>query len=240
MRALRAPFDEGAELHFEFKIVRVNVLGAEAFDTEALLHVTGPAGGLLQQNARWRTGWSVLGKDAAVRLRSIDVQDYEEVAVPNPLFGEVTTYVFGEIPRFRQEFLRGVPEYFRRTDFFMIGNSLPGMHGFALGDVDGDGRDDIYVVQQGGLANRLFLCRPDGTAEDVTERSGLGFLEEARSALIVDLDGDGHQDVAIAIGSVTLLAFNDGTGAFADFVLLRAQGIQEGGRRGTRWPRSGG
>ena len=36
-------------------------------------------------------------------------------------------------------------------------------HGLAIGDVNGDGLEDLYVCQQGGLPNRCLLCNPDGT-----------------------------------------------------------------------------
>src|SRR5688572_8624838 len=44
--------------------------------------------------------------------------------------------------------------------------------GLAVADVDGDGHDDVYFVNQLG-PNALYRNRGDGTFEDVTARAGL-------------------------------------------------------------------
>ena len=47
--------------------------------------------------------------------------------------------------------------------------------GMAVGDVNGDGLDDVYVCQPGGLPNRLFVQQSDGTAIDRShERESIG------------------------------------------------------------------
>jgi len=96
----------------------------------------------------------------------------------------------------------------------MDGNVYAGQIGVAVGDVDGDGRDDLFVPQHGGLPNRLLLRRPDGTLLDVSEESGLAILEDTQSALILDLDNDGDQDVALACGPAIVIAYNDGRARF--------------------------
>ena len=53
----------------------------------------------------------------------------------------------------------------RTVDMWIYGH-----HGIAVGDADGDGMEDLYVCDAGGLPNRLYLQRPDGTA---VERSAL-------------------------------------------------------------------
>src|SRR5262249_51872083 len=48
--------------------------------------------------------------------------------------------------------------------------------GAALFDADGDGRLDIYLMQNGGpggAKNQLFLQQPDGTFRDASAGSGL-------------------------------------------------------------------
>jgi hypothetical protein len=227
-QALRANFAESAEVHPHFKIIRVEVQSATAFDTVAVLHMAGAASaGEVQVNSEWRLGWQVLGEDEAVRLRSAEVLQYEQVTTGGRLFVDLTEHALGGLDFFERELLLGVPEYFQRTDFFLVGSSLPGMQGIAVGDLDGDGLDDIYLPQQGGLPNRLLLRQPDGTAADATERSGLGFLDNTRSALIADLDNDGDQDLVASLGAVILVAFNDGSARFTEFVPLRAPGPDE-------------
>ena len=226
---LFAPFAAPAELHPHFKIVRVDAIAEASFRTEVLLHTGGRARaeGTLQWNGRWMLAWHVVGADESVRLAGLEVLEHEEVHGPSEFLTDVTGSVFGGVPRFRQELLRGVPEYFRRTDFSLVGNSLPGMHGVAVGDLDGDGRDDVYLPQQGGLPNRLFLNRPDGRVVDVGSERGVAFLDDSRSALIADFDADGHQDLIVSSGALLVVLWNAGEARFVDSTPLRAPGPEE-------------
>ena len=86
--------------------------------------------------------------------------------------------------------------------------------GVSVGDADGDGLDDLLMLS--GDKIRLFLNR-GGEFEDVTERSGLITPEtgECRCGYFADIDGDGDQDLFVAIFLGTNLLFvNDGDAVF--------------------------
>lgn len=87
---------------------------------------------------------------------------------------------------------------------------------YALGDHDGDGLLDVYVVSASGQ-DQLFRNLGDGTFEDVTEVVGLGALRGSRDALWQDFDGDGWTDlyVSSSAGPGHLLQ-NAGGGVFLD------------------------
>jgi enediyne biosynthesis protein E4 len=67
--------------------------------------------------------------------------------------------------------------------------------GVAVGDVDGDGRPDLYVTDFG--PNRLLRNRGDGTFEDVTAASGTDDPRWSVPAVFFDYDGDGDDDLYV-------------------------------------------
>lgn len=67
--------------------------------------------------------------------------------------------------------------------------------GVAVGDVDADGRDDLFVTNYG--ANVLFLNRPDGTFQRATAAAGAAGDGYSASAALFDGDGDGDLDLYV-------------------------------------------
>jgi hypothetical protein len=68
--------------------------------------------------------------------------------------------------------------------------------GACVGDVDGDGRLDLYVTNWG--SNVLFRNRGDGTFEDITEKAGLAAGGWSTGCTFFDADGDGDLDLYVA------------------------------------------
>jgi hypothetical protein len=69
--------------------------------------------------------------------------------------------------------------------------------GVAVGDFDGDGRDDIYFVNQLG-PNALYRNNGDGTFTDVTRQAGVGLGDRiCVAATFADYDNDGLQDLYV-------------------------------------------
>jgi len=89
-----------------------------------------------------------------------------------------------------------------------------GWQGLAIGDVNGDGLDDLYICQPGGLPKRLFIQNADGTATERSAEAGVDWLESTHAALLVDMDNDGDQDLLLSIEEGILFLVNDGMGHF--------------------------
>jgi hypothetical protein len=116
----------------------------------------------------------------------------------------------------------GVPRFTDATDEA----GLSCRPAYALGvlflDADGDGDDDLYVAND-SVQNYFFRNRGDGTFDDVSLVSGLGFDEEGHEQASMglaaaDYDGDGWVDLAVTNFSHDhdTLYRNEGSNLFTD------------------------
>ncbi len=88
--------------------------------------------------------------------------------------------------------------------------------GVALGDVDGDGRPDLYL---GALDGPNALFRNDGNwrFHEITTPALAAINRDTSGVALADLDGDGDLDLLVnALGRGTACFFNDGLGRFAE------------------------
>ncbi len=90
-------------------------------------------------------------------------------------------------------------------------------NGIAVADIDGDGLDDIYFVNQVG-ANELWRNLGGGRFENFTARAGLAVDDRISvTASFADLDNDGDADLYVTtVMDGNLLFENDGRGYFRD------------------------
>ena len=102
--------------------------------------------------------------------------------------------------RIVEQMLHGA-DYWRTVLDGAVGMDVYCNNGVAAGDFDNDGFDDLYVCQPAGLPNRLYRNRGDGTFEDVTEKAGVGVLDNTACALFADFDNRGLQDLLVVCGT---------------------------------------
>ena len=89
--------------------------------------------------------------------------------------------------------------------------------GLAAGDVDGDGRVDLYFCNLDG-ANVLYRNLGNWRFEDITAEAGVACPDrDATGACFADVDGDGDLDLLVnSLNGGTQLFLNDGKGHFTE------------------------
>jgi Tfp pilus assembly protein PilF len=154
-----------------------------------------------RQNA---AGWQIVRWTASSHLGS---------RARAPIFAEITESALGKNDSFRRQLNLDLDSWMATFDSVLTRDSN-GHHGVSIGDADGDGLDDLYVAQPAGLPNRLYRNRGDSTFEDITDRAGVGVLDDTAESLFADVDNDGDEDLVLATATGLLLFVNDGKGHF--------------------------
>jgi Flp pilus assembly protein TadD len=168
-----------------------------------------------------KRGWQAIGEweikwaQIAAGWKITGWQPIEMTTAEGPeiVFTDVTSAAFGKDPSYKGHLVRDT-NYWRgvldkASDVDIFGNS-----GVSVGDVDGDGRDEIYMCQPKGLPNRLYRQREPGIFEDISREAGVDVLDNTAMALIADTMNRGHQDLILVTESSPLLFLNDGHGHF--------------------------
>lgn len=221
MRVAFAPFGDVVDLHFKGKVFKV-LNTPDGFLTRQYVSVSGnkpgeaKSPGKIELHTTWDIGWLPGEDDAKPRMRWIRVVEFERTESHQPggaLFADCTKSVIGGNPAYTDQFLRGMNHWFERIQA-SGSDVLSANSGFAVGDVNGDGLDDLYVCEEAGLPNRLFIQNENGTVHEESAQWGVDWLQSSRSALLVDLDNDKDQDLVVAILGGVVVAENDGQGKF--------------------------
>ena len=193
----------------EFK-TKIKMISVASKTSDSLITLKSP---LLQINAHWSCTWT---ETSPPKLETITLKQYEEVEQTSNsrLLTDVTASAFDQNPSYQSQLLRSTDHWRSRIprDF---GLDSAANHGLAIADVNGDGLEDLYLCQQGGLPNLLFLQNPDGTLTDYSVESKTNWLDYCAAALFLDFDNDGDQDLVISQDFKILFMDNiDGKGHF--------------------------
>lgn len=209
--------------YFKFKIIRVD-RGNDRIKSEQLFSISYQTETQsIEIQSRWSIDWLSDGED--LKIASIGVSDFERTitSVPSPLFSDVTASIIGANDCFQSQLSFGLNHWLERLPVRAMLNRF-GTPGLAMGDVNGDGLDDLYLCQEPGLPNRLFLQNADGTAREAAHQWGVDWIDDSRSALLVDLDNDGDQDLVVATYGALVVAVNENGEGFKIATALPTSG----------------
>ncbi len=182
--------------------------------TRIRYEVVGTAHGFYREQrvGYWQLTWepSAAGEFHVQNWQTLDETQSRSNA---PGYVDIAAAALGGNPSHSSQLLHGT-DYWRTVLDGACGIDVYGHNGVSVGDIDGDGFDDLYVCQPGGLPNRLYRNRGDGTFEDITEGSGVGVIENTACALFVDVDNDGRQDLIVVRATGPMLFLNQGSSKF--------------------------
>ncbi len=213
LRQWQSSLPTAARLRLEFKIFGIESADPQASEPSdswvtsrsyVVLQATSPSR-RAQSNAIWNCRWK--RDENGLLLVSITIEDSQLTQTSSRWLTDRTAQLLS------QEAL----EHFQpSTDYWAVrieqqlGLYLHGWSGLAVGDVNADGLDDLFVCQAGGLPNRLFVQNPDGSAQEVSHAAGVDWLDRTSAALLVDFDNDGDQDLALSMDRLVLILENLG------------------------------
>ena len=165
-----------------------------------------------QRVGDWELEWTA-ASESKLNLNRWQAVDEVRSRAFNPCFTDITAAVLGGNGSYSAQLLHG-SDHWRTVLDGASGIDIYGHNGVSVGDLDGDGFDEIYICQPAGLPNRLFRNHGNGTFEDITDASGTGVLENTSCALIADINNDGQQDLVVVRTNGPLLFLNQGGASF--------------------------
>jgi Flp pilus assembly protein TadD len=198
----------------EFQVIRIEARPGGGLRTRVRYELVGSGPGFHREQrvGWWNLEWESTAPDQYL-LRSWQSTEETRSRSAQPWYYDIASQAFGHAPSYGAQLLRGV-DYWRTVLDGASGIDVYGHNGVSVGDIDGDGFDDLYVCQPAGLPNRLYRNRRDGTFEDITEASGVGLLENTACAIFADFAHSGRQDLVVVRASGPLLFLNQGGGKF--------------------------
>jgi hypothetical protein len=199
------------EIQVKFKITDIK-LNENAFKTTQLFSLSFRTKELItDERSVWDITWEENQKKE-LKISSLTVRDYEKTIRKSSekLFSDCTESIFSGNSSYKEQLTKGVNEWLEQLPAYAMLNRF-GTPGMAIGDINGDGLEDLYLCQEPGIPNKLFLQNKNGTLKDISKEWKVDWIEDSRSALLVDLDNDGDPDLVVAMYGNIVIAANEGS-----------------------------
>ncbi|MDB4711432.1 VCBS repeat-containing protein [Verrucomicrobiales bacterium] len=210
--------------HAKFKIIGIkkeNGSPGKTFTTEVLFSLNfRTEKNVIEKHARWSVQWNE--EQEKPKIEKIRVLSFNQTtsSKSEKIFTDVTGSALDSNDCYKTQLSYGMNHWLTRLPVRAMLNRF-GTPGISIGDVNGDGLEDIYLCQEPGLPNRLFIQRKNGTLMDVSAEWGVDWLEDSRSSIIADFDNDGDQDLAVAVYGMLLIAKNDQQKRFVPAIAIK-------------------
>ena len=229
LKAWLDPLQADPSARVQVQVVESTQREQRRFETVVELRVSGQVEGKQRQdNLRWRLVWVVPSGSQGPLLDELHLVDFERVLLHAPLFAELTRPLLDGGRFEAEDLMLGAPEQKERADK-SVGFALIhlGMHGMAVGDLDGNGCLDLYVGTQAGRPNALFLQESDGRLREVSVQAGVDLLDDTAGVVIVDIDGNGARDLVLAVRNGVLVLYNEGPCRFERRQFMACKGAEQ-------------
>jgi hypothetical protein len=96
--------------------------------------------------------------------------------------------------------------------------------GTALGDIDNDGDLDLFLVNEAGEQDRLFLNNGSGAFTKVDTVAGIVDAESGRGAALGDFDNDGDLDLYVAVSAGNDRLYRNEIGTSNNYLTIKTVG----------------
>lgn len=199
----------------EFQLVGIEPLARSPLRLKTMIQydlVGHQPGQRQERTGKWEINWEQDRNESWI-IREWIAHREQRVSLKGSGFVDITSACMPKVASLSEQLNHGV-YYWQTLLDGACGIDVYGNNGVAVGDSNGNGCDDIYVCQPAGLPNRLYRNKGDGTFEDVTETAGVGIIDGTSSALFLDLNNNGHQDLIVVRTDGPLLFQNQGDGTF--------------------------